>query len=62
MFVVYVALLVIVALAVLVTLFVAFPHRGEPIPYAAWLSRFMLQARDRLRPPRSAADLSRSEG
>ena len=60
MLVVYVALLVTVVLAALVTLFVAFPHRGEPIPYAAWLSRAMLTARDRLRRPRP--DVSRSQG
>ncbi|MDX6367499.1 MAG: hypothetical protein QOK30_2575 [Nocardioidaceae bacterium] len=44
------ALLVIVAVAGLVTAYVAFPHRGQAIPHAAWLSDAMVKASDKLRP------------
>ncbi|MGH3499586.1 MAG: hypothetical protein ACRDQA_01595, partial [Nocardioidaceae bacterium] len=43
-----IALVVVVALAALVTAFVAYPNRGEPIPHAAWLSDAMTRARDRI--------------
>lgn len=31
------AMLVILALAVGIVVYVAFPHRGEPVPHAPWL-------------------------
>lgn len=36
-----VAMLVILVLAGLVVLYVAFPHRGEDVPYAGWLGRLL---------------------
>lgn len=48
MLLVVVGLLVAMALAALVTTFVAYPHRGEPIPHAAWLSDAMKSARDKI--------------
>lgn len=36
-----VAMLVIVVLAGLVVVYVAFPHRGEDVPYAGWLGRLL---------------------
>jgi hypothetical protein len=44
------ALLLIMAVAGLVTAYVAFPHRGQAIPHAAWLSDAMVKASDKLRP------------
>jgi hypothetical protein len=44
------ALLVVIVLAGLVTVFVAFPHRGQDIPHAPWLSQAMTKARARLLP------------
>ncbi len=44
-----IGLLVILALAGLVTVFVAFPHRGEHIPHAEWLSDAMMKARNKIR-------------
>ncbi len=44
MFVILLGLLVILALAALVTLYVAFPHRGSDIPHAEWLSDAMLKS------------------
>lgn len=41
-------MLVIVALAVLVTLFVAYPNRGQAIPHASWLSSAMVRMREKL--------------
>jgi hypothetical protein len=38
------ALLVVLALAGLVTAYVAFPHRGEAIPHAEWLSDAMTKS------------------
>jgi hypothetical protein len=35
------AMLVILALAGLVVLYVAFPHRGEDVPYLGWLGRLL---------------------
>jgi uncharacterized membrane protein len=42
------AMLGIVLLAALVVLYVAFPHRGEDVPKAAWLGRLMSAGADRL--------------
>jgi hypothetical protein len=36
-----VAMLVILVLAGLVVLYVAFPHRGEDVPYVGWLGRLL---------------------
>ncbi len=44
MFVIRLGLLVILALAALVTLYVAFPHRGSDIPHAEWLSDAMVES------------------
>jgi hypothetical protein len=44
------ALLVILAVAGLVTAFVAYPHRGQAIPHAGWLSDAMVKAADTFRP------------
>jgi hypothetical protein len=44
------ALLAILAVAGLVTAFVAFPHRGYAIPHASWLSDAMTRVTDKLRP------------
>ena len=41
-----ISMLVIVAVAGLVVTFVAFPHRGEDIPGAAWLGDGMAKAAD----------------
>jgi hypothetical protein len=41
MLLISIALLVVLALAGLITAYVAFPHRGEPIPHAEWLSDAM---------------------
>ncbi len=43
-----ISMLVIVAVAGLVVTFVAFPHRGEDIPGAAWLGDGMAKAADAL--------------
>jgi hypothetical protein len=44
------AMFVILAVAGLVTAFVAFPHRGMAIPHAGWLSDAMVKVSDKLRP------------
>jgi len=41
-----ISMLVILAVAGLVVMFVAFPHRGEEIPGAAWLGDGMAKAVD----------------
>jgi hypothetical protein len=41
-----VAMLVILVLAGLVVLYVAFPHRGEDVPYAGWLGRLLRKGVD----------------
>lgn len=35
------AMLAIILLAASVVLYVAFPHRGEPVPHAPWLGDFL---------------------
>jgi hypothetical protein len=42
------ALLAVVVLAGLVTAYVAFPHRGEDIPRAQWLSDAMVRSNQRV--------------
>jgi hypothetical protein len=42
------AMLVIVVLAVVVVLYVAFPHRGEQVPHAPWLGDAMGKGVNRL--------------
>jgi hypothetical protein len=41
-----VAMLVVLVLAGLVVLYVAFPHRGEDVPYAGWLGRLLAKGVD----------------
>jgi hypothetical protein len=41
-----IAMLVILALAALVVLYVAFPHRGEDVPYVGWLGRLLRKGVD----------------
>lgn len=48
MVLVVVGLLVVMAVAALVTTFVAYPHRGEAIPHAAWLTDVMKNAHDKI--------------
>jgi len=43
-----IAMLVIVVLAAVVVLYVAFPHRGEDVPAAPWLGDAMAKAVDAL--------------
>ena len=42
-----IALLAVLVIAGLVTAYVAYPDRGEDIPYASWLSDVMVKARDK---------------
>lgn len=46
MFYIVISMVVIVALAALVVMFVAFPHRGEEVPGATWLGDSMNRAVD----------------
>jgi hypothetical protein len=41
-----VAMLVILVLAGLVVVYVAFPHRGEDVPYFRWLGRLLRKGVD----------------
>ncbi len=41
-----VAMLVILVLAGLVVLYVAFPHRGEDVPYFGWFGRLLRKGVD----------------
>jgi hypothetical protein len=41
-----VAMLVVLVLAGLVVVYVAFPHRGEDIPYFGWLGRLLRKGVD----------------
>ena len=50
MFFIVVALMLVMALAGLVTAYVAYPHRGQPIPHAVRLSERMTKRRDRNEP------------
>lgn len=43
------ALLLVIVLAGLIAAYVAYPDRGEAIPYAEWLSDAMVKARDKFR-------------
>lgn len=42
------SMLVILGLAALVFLYVAYPHRGRPVPNAEWLGEAMSRGVDRL--------------
>lgn len=46
MWTIVIAMLVIVVLAGLVVLYVAFPHRGEDVPKASWLGDAMRKSVD----------------
>ncbi|MGI8523532.1 MAG: hypothetical protein ACR2K3_09540 [Nocardioides sp.] len=46
MWTIVIAMLVIVVLAGLVVLYVAFPHRGEDLPRASWLGNAMRKGVD----------------
>lgn len=46
MWTIVIAMLVIVVLAGLVVLYVAFPHRGEDVPRASWLGDAMRKSVD----------------
>ncbi len=48
MLVISIGLLVILTLAGLVTLYVAYPHRGEDIPHAEWLSDAMSRSNQKV--------------
>ncbi|HEX4473075.1 MAG TPA: hypothetical protein VH085_13975 [Nocardioides sp.] len=41
-----IAMLVILVLAGLVVVYVAFPHRGEDVPYFGWLGRLLRKGVD----------------
>jgi hypothetical protein len=41
---IWLGLLAILALAGLITLYAAYPHRGEDIPHAEWLSAAMARS------------------
>lgn len=43
------ALLLVMLVAGLVTAFVAYPHRGQEIPHAHWLTSAMVRASERIR-------------
>ena len=51
-----VAMLVILVLAGLVVLYVAFPHRGEDVPYVGWLGRLLRKGVDTAPPLDHTAD------
>lgn len=68
-----IAMLVILVLAGLVVLYVAFPHRGESIPAAGWLGKVMRKGVDSAptldntaevgaEPPAQYLDLTNREG
>lgn len=42
-----IAMLVILAIAAVVMLYVAYPHRGHQVPRASWLGRLLSSAVDR---------------
>jgi hypothetical protein len=48
MFLIMLVLLAAVAAAALVVLYVAYPHRGEEVPRAAWLGQALLRGREAL--------------
>ena len=53
---IWLGLLVTLALAGLVTLYVAFPHRGEDIPHAEWLSDAMSKSNQKVNDKLNALD------
>ena len=48
MFLLVLAMLAIIVVAVLVVTYVAFPHRGEEVPHASWLGDAMSKGVDAL--------------
>lgn len=53
---IWIGLLAILALAGLITLYVAFPHRGADIPHAEWLSDAMAKSNQKVAEKLSALD------
>ena len=53
---IWLGLLAILALAGLITLYVAYPHRGEDIPHAGWLSDAMTRSNRKVSEKLSALD------
>ena len=53
---IWLGLLATLALAGLVTLYVAFPHRGEDIPHAEWLSDAMSKSNQKVNDKLNALD------
>jgi hypothetical protein len=53
---IWLGLLVTLALAGLVTLYVAYPHRGEDIPHAPWLSDAMTRSNEKVTEKLTALD------
>lgn len=49
MLLIVLTLVIAVVLAGLITAFAAYPHRGEPIPYAERLSEAMIKANEKMR-------------
>lgn len=45
---IWIGLLLILALAGLITLYVAYPHQGEDIPHAEWLSDAMSRSNQKV--------------
>ena len=56
------AMLGIVLLAVLVVVYVAYPHRGEDVPRAAWLGRTLRKGVERLPTLDNRDDRARRDG
>jgi hypothetical protein len=56
-----IAMLVILVLAGLVVLYVAFPHRGEDVPYVGWLGRLLRKGVDTAPTLDNTADASAVE-
>ena len=50
MLLIFIAMVLVMALAGLVAAFVAYPDRGQPIPHAAWLSDRMAKLRHHVEP------------
>jgi hypothetical protein len=53
---IWLGLLAILALAGLITLYVAYPHRGEDIPHAEWLSDAMSRSNQKVSDKLDALD------
>jgi hypothetical protein len=53
---IWLGLLAILILAGLITLYVAYPHRGEDIPHAGWLSDVMAHSNKKVNEKLTALD------